>query len=59
MAKPTVLAWVTAEYPRARSRSTAGEPLRTLPMAASAVIAGLLAVFVVIALAASVVTLLR
>jgi hypothetical protein len=58
MAKPPVLDWVFAEYPRARSRSTSEEPLRAVPIAISAVLAGLLAVFVVIVVAASALTLL-
>lgn len=56
MAKPPVLDWVFAEYPRARGRSRADEPLRAVPIAISAVLAGLVAVFVVIA---SAVTLFR
>lgn len=58
MAKPSMLEWVFAEYPRTPGGSTPDERLRAVPIAISAVFAGLLAVFVVILVAASAITLL-
>ncbi|WP_213451078.1 hypothetical protein [Rhizomonospora bruguierae] len=75
MAKPPGLDWRLAEHQRIHSRPAASDPaltdaavndaalndtsLHAVPLALSAVLAGLVAVFVVILAAASLVTLFR